>query len=380
MDMLRRSIGVLFSLLFAVNSTAFGQRIQVQGNISTRTQPVRYCLVTFIDQADTTRRFSELTDTLGNYSLGIVISVPSGRTDRPNAFEVSQNYPNPFSQETAIAYRLPNGGEVIVKIYNILGQEVRTLLIRQQNSGVYQIVWDGRDEFGRKVSAGVYLYQIQTKEGTRVKKMAHLSQAVASYNAPLGNQAPIWSEFLCSESGRVYLGNYAVILSSTDSTQPIVVTQKIPAVLVQRDTTMNFVVEEARIVMGKSVDGVKVGDSTGTVVRKLGQPSSIILGDFPGFMYEYTQSEHAGMFVTISTDSSFGGLVGVVYVKVVSPYSGTTKDGVGIGTSRDIARKFLGSPNSSGDNFDLYEFDKIAFSIIYDQTRIIRIEMNRRSR
>lgn len=79
----------------------------------------------------------------------------------PLAFALHQNYPNPFNPTTSIRYELPVNGRVILKIYNILGQEVRTLVNETQNAGKKSAVWDGRDNFGQEVSAGIYIYRIQ---------------------------------------------------------------------------------------------------------------------------------------------------------------------------------------------------------------------------
>lgn len=241
------------SLTLALSSTAVGQAIQVRGNIATLTEPVRYCSVTFIDQADTTRRFSALTDTLGNYRLGVVTSVPDRGVEQSSAFVVAQNYPNPFNGETAIAYRLRDGGDVVVKIYNILGEEVRTLLTRRQNSGVHQIVWDGRDEFGRKVSTGVYFYRIEVKGGSQVKKMVHMSEGIVPLNLSLKESALMSSSKLHEERAWRYSNSYRVLITNTDSTRPLIQTMEVRDVFVRSDTTIDFVVDVENRSKGKLV-------------------------------------------------------------------------------------------------------------------------------
>lgn len=147
----------------------------------------------------------------------------------------------------------------------------------------------------------------------------------------------------------------------------------------ENNKNRNGKLQETRIVFGLSIDSVEIGDSQLIVERKLGPPTSIILGDFAGFLYEYKEGEHAGIFVTISIDSLFGGLIGVLQVKVEAPYSGTTKDGVGIGTDRDVAKRFVGTPTSSSNDFDRYDFDRIMFGITYDQNKILSLIMERKS-
>lgn len=87
----------------------------------------------------------------------------------PLKFELGQNYPNPFNPSTTIRYSIPKAAKVELKIYNILGQVVKTLIDEEQGAGIYQVVWNGTDEAGRNVSTGIYLYQIRA--GDFVKKM-----------------------------------------------------------------------------------------------------------------------------------------------------------------------------------------------------------------
>jgi parallel beta-helix repeat protein len=79
----------------------------------------------------------------------------------PTKFDLSQNYPNPFNPSTTIQYQLPTTGNVSIKIYDMLGREVATLMDRPQEAGYYSIVWNGRNAHGQTVASGVYLYRIQ---------------------------------------------------------------------------------------------------------------------------------------------------------------------------------------------------------------------------
>jgi len=78
----------------------------------------------------------------------------------PTEFRLSQNYPNPFNLITQIQYGLPTGGHVTVKVYNVLGGEVRTLVDRDMPAGNHRTLWDGKDDTGHNVASGVYLYRI----------------------------------------------------------------------------------------------------------------------------------------------------------------------------------------------------------------------------
>ena len=89
----------------------------------------------------------------------------------PEEFALSQNYPNPFNIEASIKFQLPVESWIILKIYNILGQEVRTLLDEQKEAEYYSVTWDGKDSQGNVVPSGVYFYQLQAGNYTRTKKM-----------------------------------------------------------------------------------------------------------------------------------------------------------------------------------------------------------------
>jgi len=78
----------------------------------------------------------------------------------PTEFALLQNFPNPFNPETTIKYNVANGGNVSLRIYNVVGQVVKTLVAEQQNAGRYTVRWSGTDDRGVSVSSGIYFYQI----------------------------------------------------------------------------------------------------------------------------------------------------------------------------------------------------------------------------
>jgi hypothetical protein len=78
----------------------------------------------------------------------------------PEAFDLLQNFPNPFNAGTTIVFRTPKEGHVQLKIVSLLGQTVSTLMDRQLMPGTYTVRWEGRDQNGRQVASGVYFYQL----------------------------------------------------------------------------------------------------------------------------------------------------------------------------------------------------------------------------
>jgi hypothetical protein len=110
----------------------------------------------------------------------VTINLPNAPTSveqaasLPTTFALQQNFPNPFNPETFIEYQLPTRVDVSLKIFNALGQHVRTLAQGWQEAGVYKVKWDGRDGKGRALSTGIYLFQLKAGEFSMTRKMAYL--------------------------------------------------------------------------------------------------------------------------------------------------------------------------------------------------------------
>jgi hypothetical protein len=79
----------------------------------------------------------------------------------PDQFVLDQNYPNPFNPSTTITYALPEQANVRLRIFDILGQEVRTLVNTAQPSGRFQQTWDGRNNAAAQVASGMYYYRLE---------------------------------------------------------------------------------------------------------------------------------------------------------------------------------------------------------------------------
>ena len=92
----------------------------------------------------------------------------------PERFALYQNYPDPFNADTEILYALPYSCEVVLEIYNILGQRVAVLVDGPQPAGYHTIRWNGIDTFGQQVATGVYLYRLRTNTFHETRKMVLL--------------------------------------------------------------------------------------------------------------------------------------------------------------------------------------------------------------
>lgn len=96
----------------------------------------------------------------------------------PKEFVLENNYPNPFNPNTILRYQIPMEAKVTLRIYNILGQEVKTIIDEIQSAGFKSIEWNSTNNIGNAVASGVYFYRIdatsvteRTKTFTQVKKM-----------------------------------------------------------------------------------------------------------------------------------------------------------------------------------------------------------------
>ena len=101
----------------------------------------------------------------------VVLDAPEDADGLPASFRLDQNYPNPFNPTTTIVYALDVAGEVSLSIHNSLGQEVRRTDFGKQSPGEYRWIWDGTDNSGHPVSAGVYFYRMTDGLSARTHKM-----------------------------------------------------------------------------------------------------------------------------------------------------------------------------------------------------------------
>ncbi len=92
----------------------------------------------------------------------------------PQGFALEQNFPNPFNPTTTLRFDLPEVSSITLTIYNMLGQKVRIFNMNDTPAGYHSIKWDATNDIGQQVGAGVYLYQLQTKDFVKTRKMVLL--------------------------------------------------------------------------------------------------------------------------------------------------------------------------------------------------------------
>jgi PKD repeat protein len=116
--------------------------------------------------------------------IGTTTSIGEVTDEIPTKFNLEQNYPNPFSSEakfrsagnpsTSIAFSVKETGVVQLSIYNLHGQEVRTLVKGQMNAGFHSVSWDGKDEHGQVLPSGIYLYKLRVNGFAQTRKMTFM--------------------------------------------------------------------------------------------------------------------------------------------------------------------------------------------------------------
>lgn len=232
--------GILFVALSIGGAlNARSQTVAIRGNVTASRYAVRNALVTFLDNADTTQRFSALTDASGNFQIGLPTSVESNAYTSPARFELAQAYPNPFSSTAAIPYQIKKESDVRITIYDILGRAVRTFSVGQQSVGLHSVLWNGRGDLGERVARGVYFYRLDADGESRVRKLIfdQSGRSVVSFPLNLSSQKV---EAALFERNNFQGGSYTVRVENTFSTLPFIIPVELKNIVLQRDTTMSF--------------------------------------------------------------------------------------------------------------------------------------------
>ncbi len=146
--------------------------------------------IMFVADGDTSRTFSAAD---GSYAIELDISpLDVAETPRPQEFVLHQNFPNPFNPSTMIEFELLEPDTVALTVYNVMGQTVRKLVSGQVAAGFHTVAWDGRDDSGMSVSAGVYLYRLSTGGQSVTKKMLLLDGGMHSSSGVSVAASPVY--------------------------------------------------------------------------------------------------------------------------------------------------------------------------------------------
>jgi hypothetical protein len=173
-------------------NTITGQTFQVTGQGGSRGGSVTYDALTktasftpdepFLGGETISVQLTDAVSSLWNLTLGVeyswsfeittatevVVNDPGGLPER---FALQQNYPNPFNAETQIRFSAVEPGLVTLRVYNMLGQLVNTLVENDLPAGNHQVTWSGSDHSGRPLASGVYFYRLESAGRHEVKRM-----------------------------------------------------------------------------------------------------------------------------------------------------------------------------------------------------------------
>ncbi len=103
--------------------------------------------------------------------LDLSTNIEINTHEKPSEFSLEQNYPNPFNPSTTIFFKIPQNSKVLLEIFDILGQKIKTLVNEELQAGYYFLQWDGTDDQKSSVPSGVYFYRIQMNKQFITRKM-----------------------------------------------------------------------------------------------------------------------------------------------------------------------------------------------------------------
>ncbi len=286
----------------------YSQITSVSGKITTSNVGVQNASVIFINENDTTKKYYAVTDNEGSYSVGVITSVSSNEDNIPSAFQLEQNYPNPFSSSTAIVYKLNKHADVQLRIYDILGREVRKFNFENQSIGIHGIHWDGKNNFGM-LSPGVYFYQLVSGNNSITKKMIFGTNRNENFTLPNFISSTSLSNSKL-EMNFVQNANYKIRIENLPNTFPPIISKQTNNVSVNRDTTINISLDTQTAIPVVTI----YKDSTQQIIRGIGAANIV------GWRPDMTSSQITKAFGTGD------GQLGFSILRLRVPYSGTNQD------------------------------------------------------
>lgn len=112
------------------------------------------------------------TDVSNNSAFGeVTVTVPHDMKKNSDSYKLYSNHPNPFNPITEIRFQIPEENHVLLEVYNISGEKIKTLINSNYNSGDFRVRWNGKDEHDRDVSSGVYIYWFKAGNYMHARKM-----------------------------------------------------------------------------------------------------------------------------------------------------------------------------------------------------------------
>lgn len=147
----------------SLEGTVLDNGAEYLGNGATAVEHAR---VELIDAADSTRHFSDFTDSEGRYFIPISTTGVQEPAIVPAAMALHQNYPNPFNPETRIRFALPSQGQVRVRVFDVLGKQVASLADGLYAAGEHIVTFSGKD-----LPSGIYFCTLESAGAHEIRKM-----------------------------------------------------------------------------------------------------------------------------------------------------------------------------------------------------------------
>jgi hypothetical protein len=97
---------------------------------------------------------------------GTITAIEQNSIETPNQYELYQNFPNPFNPSTKIRYSVPQSSTIVIKVFDILGNEIETLVDEEKFIGTYELTWNAE-----RLPSGIYFYKLQSGSFVETKKM-----------------------------------------------------------------------------------------------------------------------------------------------------------------------------------------------------------------
>ncbi len=236
-----KAIFPMLIILFLPLEIYYPQKFTISGIVSASSIPVKNASVSFEDLGGDLKIYNTVTDSTGFYKV-VVDAATSVEysSDVPTKFALAQNYPNPFSTSTVIPYEVMAPSEIEIIVYDVLGSQVRKFSVGSKTAGTNSVQWDGRNDFGNKVSTGIYFYCLKAGNEMQVKKMIFNAGAIAN-SLSLRQTNHIHITKAASKISQTNAAEYFIVrIDNSTNTSPKIILKQIENVKVNNDTTINF--------------------------------------------------------------------------------------------------------------------------------------------
>jgi len=151
---------------FGTDDRSFLLRAERSGKGKGKIYTIIYSATDFSGNSSNDTSFVTVNHNRGKGKMKKIADINS-----PGSYQLFQNYPNPFNPETEIQYQSSRASCVTLKVYNLRGQEIKTLVNGYHSAGNYSVKWNGTNSVGMKVSSGIYIYIIKAENFVELRKM-----------------------------------------------------------------------------------------------------------------------------------------------------------------------------------------------------------------